>query len=1165
MPHTLLHGRVVRPVGDDTAFAGMRARGWAGPPPAGDGDAGAWAQGLARAAAGGDGAEEIVAVAVRGRFVGVVAVTAAAAARAADRLRAQWAAQTATGDTRDEARDNAGHDARDDVRDHARHDARDDAPDDGGANPFIDGGRPSAPRVLASAGDVSGTSGTGLARSYRWPTGQRTTSMSDPHDGSRPAAHAAAQLRDGQVDIWAQGMDDADAARSHAEIAVLLGVPVEAVRIHRGGELDAAHIHRRGEADAATHDSTAARDAAADAALLAHATGQAVWVTLTIADLYRPLAQDCVVGIEGELAPPDGLSACTVAASAPLAHRPAHALLLTGMAARIAPEHWAGDAACRDAADMADATAVPPYSFGNLYATRDTPARVATAPEAVLCHVFAHESYMDEVARSAGIDPVVLRLRHLQADPRGAALVLSVAERAQWWSPRVPADVRAAGNPAPPGNDGTPRTANGAPASDDKLRGRGFAYARVPQAGAAAAPGATPDAGAHAWSAWVADVEVDPANGQVAVTRLVVGQDIGALRQAPMPAAGRADIMAATQALLGERPGIDDAGARTLQTGGSAQPSARATPIVDVVPRPAALSATWQLATASPALTGTASAPALLVAGPALTLPAAAALANAIHDATGIRLREPPFSAERVHAALQERARSAMRRTRAWWLGAVAAVAATAGVVAAILPWRAPIAPVQPPDPTLYSQATLARGRLVAAAGNCVVCHTAQDGAPNAGGRAMETPFGAVYSTNITPDPRTGIGAWSYAAFERAMRQGISRDGHHLYPVFPYTSFTRLSDADMQALYAYLMAQPPVASAVPPTRLRFPYARPLMSAWNAWFLDAGSYRPDPTQSSVWNRGAYLVQGAGHCGACHTPRNAAGAEKKGAAFLSGGMVDGWEAPALNAQSKAPVPWTEEALYTYLRTGFSAAHGVAAGPMAPVVRQLALLPQEDVRAMAVYLASLNPGADAAAANRPARQAMAGTTPTATGATAATATPMATASATATATATAVTATAPAAAATTSATAMRAADDRDGRTRILTGAGAQIYQGACAACHDQGAGPQWFGVKPALPLNTSVHSASPDNLIQVILNGVPRPASPELGYMPGYKDVLGDGQVAELLHYLRAAYAPDQPAWQDVQARVARLRATPYQYTHAVQESPGRNTGASADGGH
>jgi nicotinate dehydrogenase subunit B len=1111
VPRTPRYGRVVRPGAG--LFADPRARAWGAASPAGDGEPGAWAQGLAHAAAGGHDQDDIVAVAVRGRFVGVVAVNAAAAARAADRLRAQWAAP-----------------------DTARHPDNSDTP--------------SAPRIVACRGDAAGASGPTLARSYRWPAGQLARHVSDQQDPQCPATHAVAQVRDGQADVWVDSMGEADRARCAAEIAALLGLPRHAVRIHRRGEGDAAGPFDK--TASSTADGTAARDAAADAALLAQATGQPVLVTLTAADLYDPSARDCIVSIEGRLTPLDGLGACTVAASAPWAHRPAQALLLTGMEAGLDTAQWGGDAGHGDRTDMADATAVPPYSIGDLYATRDTPARVATVPEAVLCHVFAHESYMDEVARSVGTDAVAFRLSHLHSDPRGAALVRSVAQRAQWWPRQAPPDGRAADGHAPFSNRRSVGNEDGAVDRDGKLRGRGFAYARVPGAAmqgtaATAMDGDTPTA---AWSAWVADVEVDPANGEVAVTRLVVGQDIGAMQQAPLPSAGRADIMAATRTLLGGRAASGGPAASSSRPSGGAQAAARAAPIVDLVPSCASLPAAWQSAISSIPLAGTAAGPALLVAGPALTLPAAGALANAIHDATGIRLREPPFTAERVHAALQERARRALRRARAWWLGTVAAVAASAGVVATVLPWRAPIAPVDPPDPTLYSQQTLARGRLVAAAGNCVVCHTAQDGAPSAGGRAMETPFGTVYSSNITPDARTGIGQWSYAAFERAMRQGVSRDGHHLYPVFPYTSFTKLSDADMQALYAYLMAQPPVAAAVPPTRLRFPYARPLMAAWNALFLDSGSYRPDPAQSTLWNRGAYLVQGAGHCGACHTPRNAAGAEKKGAAFLSGGMVDGWEAPALNSRSKAPVPWTEDELYTYLRTGFSRAHGVAAGPMAPVVRQLALLPQEDVRAMAVYLASLNARAVSPATAQPLRPAMA---PTGTGT--ATATATATDIATDIATAT-VTATPPA----------TPAPGRDDRiTGILTGAGAQIYQGACAACHDQGAGPQWFGVKPALPLNTSVHSASPDNLIQVILNGVPQPASPELGYMPGYKDVLSDGQVAELLTYLRATYAADQPAWQDLQGRVARLRATPYEYTQAVPTGPGENTDASAEGGH
>ncbi|KGM30007.1 c-type cytochrome, partial [Inquilinus limosus] len=182
----------------------------------------------------------------------------------------------------------------------------------------------------------------------------------------------------------------------------------------------------------------------------------------------------------------------------------------------------------------------------------------------------------------------------------------------------------------------------------------------------------------------------------------------------------------------------------------------------------------------------------------------------------------------------------------------------------------------RPPDPSAYSAETIERGRQLAALGDCAVCHTGPDGVVNAGGHAMVTPFGTVISTNITPDPETGIGAWSYTAFERAMRQGISRDGHHLYPAFPYPHFTRIADADMQALYAYLMAQPAVRSTPPKTALPFPLnLRPLMAGWNALFLRQGELRPEPAQSAEWNRGRYLVEGLGHCSACHSPRNAAG--------------------------------------------------------------------------------------------------------------------------------------------------------------------------------------------------------------------------------------------------------------------------------------------------
>src|SRR5207247_4234792 len=214
--------------------------------------------------------------------------------------------------------------------------------------------------------------------------------------------------------------------------------------------------------------------------------------------------------------------------------------------------------------------------------------------------------------------------------------------------------------------------------------------------------------------------------------------------------------------------------------------------------------------------------------GESASVPSAAAIANAIFDATGVRFREPPFTPERILKGLRGDAPATPQALpapagpppshiwqnpfakRAGIFATIAAVCTAAiGIGAALLPGRA-IAPIARPDASVYSAATIARGELLAALGNCAECHTTLRGAVNAGGRALETPFGTIYSTNITPDAETGIGAWSYPAFERSMREGVHRDGRHLYPAFPYTHFAKVSDADLQALYAYLMAQTPV-------------------------------------------------------------------------------------------------------------------------------------------------------------------------------------------------------------------------------------------------------------------------------------------------------------------------------------------------------------------
>ncbi len=281
------------------------------------------------------------------------------------------------------------------------------------------------------------------------------------------------------------------------------------------------------------------------------------------------------------------------------------------------------------------------------------------------------------------------------------------------------------------------------------------------------------------------------------------------------------------------------------------------------------------------------------------------------------------------------------------FLIAIGAVAFALCATFAAIAWHPAIDPATPapPDPALAR-----RGAVLAAIGDCAVCHTAEHGAPYAGGRPLATPFGTIYSTNITPDAQTGIGRWTLAAFTRALRQGVDRAGNNLYPALPYDHFTRMTDEDVAALYAYLMARPATANRAPPNKLPFPFdLRPLLAGWNLLFLDDRRFTPDAAHDAEWNRGAYLTDSVAHCGACHTPRNVAGAERRGQRF-AGGKAEGWTAPAL-----AGAPWTVDGLTTYLRTGAAPQHGAAAGPMAPVWWNLARVPEADVHAIATYVAS------------------------------------------------------------------------------------------------------------------------------------------------------------------------------------------------------------------
>jgi nicotinate dehydrogenase subunit B len=891
---------------------------------------------------------------------------------------------------------------------------------------------PSQPRTLIDKGDVEAAIAAAakpMRRTYVWPYQMH---------GSIGPSCSVADVGDGRITVWS-GTQNPHVLR--AELALLADRPEDEIDVIR---MEAAGCYGRNCAD----------DVSADALLLSRAVGRPVRVQLTRAQehAWEPKGTGQLMDVNGGLNADGGVAGYDFATRYPSNGAPTLALLLTGKIAPVASVF-----------EMGDRTAIPPYDYDHLrVVTHDMPPIVRASwlrGVSALPNTFAHESYIDELATEAGVDPIEYRLRYLK-DRRAVDLVHAVAERAGW----------------------TPRPVWQEPVAEgDIVRGRGFAYALYVHGKFPGHPAA--------WSAWIADVAVNKATGDVSVTRVVAGQDSGLMIN---PDGVRhqihGNVIQSTSRALMEEVSFDRHSVTSREWG--AYPIIRFpdVPKIDVLMLPRA------------------DQPPLGV-GESASVPSAAAIANAIYDATGVRFRELPFTPERILRGLRgehqpapdalpapapaaiasDRWRNPFAGRRGIFASAAALCAAVVGIGAAVLPWRA-IAPIAPPDASVYSASTLARGRQLAALGDCAVCHTSNNGVPNAGGRPLQTPFGIIYSTNITPDVATGIGGWSYPAFERAMREGIHRDGRQLYPAFPYTHFAKTTDADLQALYAHLMAQAPVRAEAPKTRLAFPFnVRPLLAGWNALFHQPQTFQADVTKSEAWNRGAYLVEGLGHCGACHSPRNALGAEKA-SAYLAGGLAEGWEAPPLTSLSHAPIPWSEDELYAYLRTGESRFHGVAAGPMGPVVKELKALPEQDIRAMAVYLASFN----ARALDRPAEQALALRLETS-----------------------------------TATTALAAAS-----------AGARLYQGACAVCHEVGGAPL-FGSRPSLALNSNLHSATPDNLIQIVLHGISAPVSGDLGYMPAFKDSMGDGQVAGLVSFLRQQFAPDKPPWTDLEAAVGRAR--------------------------
>jgi mono/diheme cytochrome c family protein len=248
------------------------------------------------------------------------------------------------------------------------------------------------------------------------------------------------------------------------------------------------------------------------------------------------------------------------------------------------------------------------------------------------------------------------------------------------------------------------------------------------------------------------------------------------------------------------------------------------------------------------------------------------------------------------------------------------------------------------------------RGKALTEAGNCAGCHTADPARPFAGGKRIDSPFGGIYSANLTPDRETGLGAWSDDDFLRALREGVGRDGTRYYPAFPYPHFTRLTRQDILAIRAHLATLSPVSNPSRAPELSFPFNwRFVMRGWNWMFLEPGFLMPDQMKSAEWNRGRYLVEGIAHCGSCHTPKNFFGADKRGAKF-AGGVVQGVPAPRLDATEQGLKSWSAEDITAYLQNGRNAKKQAGRLMSEVVTNSTSKMSEGDVRAIAVYLKDL-----------------------------------------------------------------------------------------------------------------------------------------------------------------------------------------------------------------
>jgi len=358
----------------------------------------------------------------------------------------------------------------------------------------------------------------------------------------------------------------------------------------------------------------------------------------------------------------------------------------------------------------------------------------------------------------------------------------------------------------------------------------------------------------------------------------------------------------------------------------------------------------------------------------------------------------------------------------------------------------------------------IARGKYLSDAADCMPCHTSSKHKPYAGGLKIDTPFGAIYSPNITPDPATGIGIWTFKAFKNAVHAGIRADGQYLYPAMPFDSFTKIDEPDLVALWAYVRTLPPVKQKNKDNELRLPFnIRYGMLVWRSLFFDEGYFQPNPRKGLQWNRGAYFVQALGHCGDCHTPRNFMGATISSRA-LTGAQVDHWYAPNITAQALKTVNgWSKAQLIPFLRKG-AATNSTDLGPMREIVHDsLSRLTEGDLNAVAIYLLNSGESEESSPSVMPE---------------------------------------------------LSPASERTG---------AKLYTANCANCHEKN-GQGAAGSIPPLAHNPAVLAAKPFDILSAVLGGLP--ARDHFMAMPSFAGVLTDQSVAKITNYVRTNWGNDAP---------------------------------------